>query len=63
MLGLFVGAEVLACLVCPEDHPCGIEFSLGGQSGGEGDSRPGYDDCDVVEQADLCEFSDRVLMF
>jgi len=28
-----------------------------------GDSRPGYDDCDVVEQADLCKFSDGVLMF
>jgi hypothetical protein len=38
-------------------------ISLAGRSRREAGSRPDYDDCDVVEQADPCELSDRLLVF
>lgn len=66
MLGLFVGGEVLACLVyaaCVCVHAFRVGVVRECRRGGGGDSRPGYDDGDVVEQAHLCELPNGILVF
>jgi len=59
VLGLFVGGEVLACLVRA------AVFQIRGVRAGwyVNPSRPSYDDRNVVQQADPRELSDGVLVF